>query len=159
MTATDDPRFLADSMLLKLGKYLRCLGYDCAFDAGRSARELIRWADAEGRVFLTRNTRVGEDLPMPRRLLVLGMDDPVEQTRHVVRALDLDVRSRLFSRCIRCNVPLDTVQDRESVRSHVPSDVFEHFPTLYRCATCGTVFWKGSHVANTCKKLGIEAPA
>jgi uncharacterized protein with PIN domain len=135
------------------------LGYDCAFDAGRSARDLIHWSDVEGRVFLTRNTRLGEDLPVPRRFVVLPMDDPVEQTRHVVRELDLDVRSRLFSRCIRCNVPLDTVADRESVRSKVPSDVFERFGTLYRCRECGTVFWQGSHVANTCRKLGIAPPA
>jgi uncharacterized protein with PIN domain len=29
---------------------------------------------------------------------------------------------------------------------------------FFTCPSCGTVFWRGSHVENTCRKLGLEPP-
>jgi hypothetical protein len=145
-------------MAVKLGKYLRCLGYDAEWDVRVPTRELARRAVAEARVFLTRNTRVGFELEAPPRWLRLASEDPLEQLRQVVAAFGLDVRARLFSRCILCNLPLETVSDHEAVRDRVPARVLDRHDTFYGCPGCGTVFWKGTHVANTCRKLGIEPP-
>jgi uncharacterized protein with PIN domain len=145
-------------MAVKLGKYLRCLGYDAEWDVRVPTRELARRAAAEGRVLLTRNTRVGFELEPPARWLQLTSEDAVEQLQQVVAAFDLDVRAHLFSRCILCNVALETISDRERARGRVPGRVLERYETFYACPRCGTVFWKGTHVANTCRKLGIEWP-
>ena len=152
------PRFLVDGMAIKLGKYLRCLGYDAEWDVRVPTRGLARRAAAEDRVLLTRNTRVGFELAPPSRWLELDSEDPRQQLRQVVEAFDLDVRARLFSRCILCNVELETFADHEQLRDHVPERVLERYETFYTCPRCETVFWKGTHVANTCRKLGIDWP-
>ena len=152
------PRFLVDGMAIRLGKYLRCLGYDAEWDVRSPTRGLARRAALEGRVLLTRNTRLGGEVPRPERFLVLEAEDPVEQLHQVVDALGLDVQALLFSRCIRCNLELETIA-AAAVRERVPAPVLERHDRFYTCPGCGTVFWKGSHVANTCRKLGIAPPS
>lgn len=153
-----DVRFQLDHMLIKLGKYLRILGYDAEWDLGIRTHELISRANREGRVFVTRNLRTREQCPPVRELVVLREDDPVEQLRTLAAALDLDLRAGLFSKCIRCNIALDAVVDKESIRARVHPNVFDRYERFFACPKCGTVFWHGSHVRNTCRKLGVEPP-
>jgi uncharacterized protein with PIN domain len=140
-------------MLVKLGKYLRILGYDADWDLGLRTHELILRANAERRVFLTRNRRLPDQYPRPRQVLVVRSTDPVEQLGEVISAADLDAERFLFSQCIRCNVALDPVTDKREVRPDVHPNVYARYDRFYRCPSCGTVFWKGSHVRNTRAKL------
>ena len=140
-------------MLIKLGKYLRILGFDTVWDSALRTHELIKLANAEDRVFLTRNSRLPHQYPVPLRVQRINSTDPVSQLREVVLAAGLDPNVALFTKCIRCNVGLNAVQDRESVRAAVHANVFDRFDEFYRCPHCQTVFWKGSHVRNTCRKL------
>jgi hypothetical protein len=158
MPAAPEIRFAVDQMLIKLGKYLRILGYDAAWDAGQSTGDQIRRANREGRVFCTRNTHFADGGPMPERVLILASDDPVEQLRRVVAAYSLDTATWLFARCIRCNVPLQEVPAAGEIRALVHPNVFARYDRFYRCPHCDTVFWKGSHVRNTCRKLGLPEP-
>jgi len=146
---------MVDHMVLKLGKYLRILGYDAEWDASLRTHELILKANAEGRVFLTRNTRLPHQYPEAKRVIVLSDDDPVAQLGHVVGELGLDTRSYLFSTCIRCNVSLENVPDKSVIEDAVHPNVYNRHDTFFRCPRCGTVFWKGGHVTNTCRKLGL----
>lgn len=154
--ATQPRRLTVDHMLAKVARYLRCLGHDAELRPGETTQELIRRANAEGRVFVTRNTRIEENYPVPRSCVRVRSNDPVEQLREVVRELELDVETWLFSRCIVCNLLLTPVDDRESIRARVPERVFDRYERFWTCASCGTVFWKGSHVRNTCAKLGLR---
>lgn len=151
-----EPRFLVDGMAVRLGKYLRCLGFDAAWDAAAPTRELARRAAAEERVLLTRSTRAGEEWTPPPRWVRLESEDPVAQLRQVIDGLGLDPRARPFTRCIRCNVPLE---DLPRERARAPRAVLERHRRFWTCPRCGTVFWHGSHVANTCRRLGLEPPA
>jgi uncharacterized protein with PIN domain len=151
------PRFLVDHMLGKLGRYLRVLGYDVEEEPGLSTAALVLCADAEGRVFLTRNRRLVHE-HVPHRWLLIEDDDPVRQLSATIDAFGLDPYARLFSRCIRCNVELDELP-RDAVPSSVPARVRERYRRFYACPECGTVFWKGTHVRNTCAKLGLDPPA
>jgi hypothetical protein len=148
------PRFLVDSMAVRLGKYLRCLGYDAAWDVALGTRALARRAELDERIFLTRNSRLGTEIVPPPRCLVLDHDDPVEQLRAVTRAFGLDCAMRLFTRCIRCNVELVAAQT-EAIEAHVPAVVRRRHQEFFACPRCATIFWRGSHVANTRRKLGI----
>jgi hypothetical protein len=152
------PRFLVDGMLIRLGKYLRCLGYDAEWERGTGTRALARRAAAEERVFLTRNSRLGSEIPAPPGALVLASDEPVAALRELARALDLDLATGLFTRCIRCNVALVPTAP-EDVAARVPAAVRARHSRFFTCPRCGTVFWHGSHVANTCRKLGVAPPA
>ena len=64
-------RFVVDHMLVKLGKYLRILGYDAAWDPAVRTHELIQRANVEGRIFLTRNGRLPEQYPRPDRVMTI----------------------------------------------------------------------------------------
>lgn len=157
-TSPAEIRFLCDHMLVKLGKYLRILGYDAEWDPRRRTHELIRRANDEGRVFLTRNRRLESEYPRPARPVVFREDDPVAQLNALAARFGLEKQSGLFSACIRCNCPLDPVADKEEIRDRVHPAVFERHERFFRCPSCGTVFWHGSHVRNTCRKLGLDAP-
>lgn len=152
------PRFMLDHMVIKLGRYLRVLGYDAVWDRSHRTHELIAAANRDGRWFLTRNARVANEYPRPLRWLHLREEDPVAQLRVVCERLELDTHSLLFSRCIRCNVPLETVEDVDAIRDRVHPNVLRRYARFYHCPSCGTVFWKGSHVRNTCRKLGLPLP-
>ena len=154
----DQIRFMADHMLIKLGKYLRIVGYDAEWDSRLSTHELISRANRERRVFLTRNTRLPHQYPAPGRCVVLDSEDPLTQLRQVTARFDLDVLSGLFSRCIRCNVVLEPVGDKAAIRERVHSNVYARYDRFLTCPQCGTVFWHGSHVRNTCRKLGLDTP-
>jgi uncharacterized protein with PIN domain len=150
------PRFLVDQMMIKLGTYLRILGYDAEWDVSLRTQDLVRWANRENRIFLTRNQRIHHEYPPVQDLILLLADDPVKQLHDVVTYTALDTQRLLFSRCIRCNVALDEVHENESIRDRVHPNVFARHETFYTCPSCGTVFWRGSHVVNTCRKLGLE---
>ena len=149
---------MVDHMLIKLGKYLRILGYDAAWSPSSLAmrtHELITRANAEGRIFLTRNSRIPHQYPMPDRMILLAETDPVSQLKVVVTKLGLDEKTWLFSRCIRCNVELAQIADKKTIESRVHPNVYVRHDRFYTCPSCGTVFWKGSHVTNTCEKLKV----
>ena len=157
MDGDSTPRFLVDGMVLKLGMYLRCAGFDAEWEHGAGTRALARRAQADDRVLLTRNTHLGADIPAPQRWLALASDDPVEQLREVARALGLDLQARLFTRCIRCNVELAAAPPEE-VAARVIEPVRARHRRFWSCPRCGTIFWHGSHVENTCLRLGLEPP-
>jgi uncharacterized protein with PIN domain len=154
----NEPRFEVDGMLVKLARYLRVLGYDARWDLDLPLAERIARADLEDRIFVSRSHHIGHQVALPRRFLRVLADDPVEQLREVVAAAPLDPASRLFTRCIRCNVELAEVAKNE-VAGRVPARTLEAYERFYTCPSCATVFWKGSHVRNTCRKLGIPDAA
>lgn len=148
-------RFAVDAMLVKLGRYLRCLGYDSEWDLGLSLATRIERADAQNRVFLTRNHNIGHQLASPQRILFLADDDPVEQLWHVIGELRLDPQRYLFTRCILCNVQLVDIEKNAAVEARVPANTFASYARFFTCPSCGTIFWKGTHVRNTCRKLRL----
>jgi uncharacterized protein with PIN domain len=147
--------FMVDHMLIKLGKYLRILGYDAEWDPHLRTHELIHRANAEHRVFVTRNTRLADQYPAPRVLVSITSTDPPDQLRQVITELGLDTQAGLFSKCIRCNLRLDDVPDKHVIRHAVHPNVYARYDRFYTCPGCGTVFWHGTHVENTKRKLGL----
>ena len=158
-TSESANRFLVDRMLVRLGKYLRIAGCDAAWDLSLPTHELILRANGEGRVFLTRNRHLPDNHPRPDRWVLLESDDPVAQFQSLVSTLGLDTASGLFRNCIRCNLPLLDVADKAEIQTRVHPNVYARHDAFHRCPSCGTVFWKGSHVRNTCAKLGLPLPA
>lgn len=137
-------RFIADSMLGKLAKWLRILGYDTLyFRDGEDAR-LLAAARREGRILLTRDTR----LIRRRRLcpmLFIHHERVWEQLRQVAMELRLTMGERLGSRCLRCNRSL-ALLTRDQAAGRVPEYVFSHHEVFSRCEGCGRIYWAGSHL-------------
>jgi uncharacterized protein with PIN domain len=154
----NEQRFLVDGMLVRLGKYLRCAGYDTTWDVALPSRLAAQRAELEQRIFVTRNSRIGVEFSPPPQSVSVESEDPVAQFSAVARIRALDLREQLFTRCIRCNVALESVAIRDDIRERVPPAVFERHQRFWTCASCTTVFWHGSHVENTCRKLGWALP-
>ena len=75
--------------------------------------------------------------------------DPVE----LAARYDLAARARPFTLCLRCNLPLQTV-DKGQVSAIVPPQVLEHQSLFSRCAGCARVYWPGSHYVRMRAALG-----
>jgi hypothetical protein len=146
-----EPRFLADAMLGRLARWLRLLGFDTAFDAGISDAEIARRAFDEGRVVLTRDRALPEQWRLPR-VLVLQSERSSEQLRELAAVFPLRSAARLFSRCSRCNSPLEETA-AEAVAGKVPQRILAQRPLFQRCSACGRVYWEGSHAARIRRAL------
>lgn len=151
------PKFLVDRMLVRLGKYLRIIGVDAVWHLDLPLPYLIARANAEGRIFVTRNLHLADIRPQPERVCVLTDSEPVAQFQRLVAGFGLDPQALLFSRCIRCNVALDPITAKSSLRERVHPNVFARHEHFFSCPQCGTVFWKGSHVRNSCRKLRLPS--
>jgi len=133
-------RFVADSMLGKLAKWLRALGFDTHYEHLKSPGQLDDFAHRGYRV-LTRNRRWGEH---PAAVWVTG-DDPGEQLRGIVTALAITPEEvRLLCRCLRCNSCLELVT-RKQVEGRVPDYIFENCTVFNQCPECRRFYWAGSH--------------
>lgn len=150
----DEPRFLADSMLGKVARWLILLGYDTSF-AGANAcsdLELLEQAYKEGRVFLTRDTKIPEVAGL--RKIILREQRFEDQLIHILKELELKPqRRRLFTRCTYCNKILESVP-REEALPQVPPLVRGLKTQFFRCPSCRRFYWNGTHTERTIKKLG-----
>jgi uncharacterized protein with PIN domain len=141
-------RFLADSNVGRLARWLRALGYDAAYEPHVEDGALVRRALAEGRILLTRDLDLTQ-----RRVIASGQlkaillkDDRVrEQLRQVAQDVGLDAGQAL-SRCLECNLELE---------ARTPADVADRVPPYVRmtqdryseCPRCGRIYWAGTHWA------------
>ena len=140
------PRFFCDDHLGRLARWLRACGFDCAWENPIDDGVLLRRAADEDRVVLTKDTRLASGEIGPH--LLVRSSDFREQLRAVLDAFDLDPLARAFTRCVACNGPLVEV-DKASVREDVPPLSYAAFDRFWRCADCGRVLWRGSHVERT----------
>jgi uncharacterized protein with PIN domain len=135
-------RFLADRMVGRLARWLRMLGYDTAYpDAGDAA--LVRQARAEGRILLTRDTRLCRRRDLGPHCFIES-DQVMDQLRQVLAAYRLQPGAGAGRRCARCNAVLEPV-GRAEVAAAVPAYVLARHAAYARCPACGRLYWPGSH--------------
>lgn len=136
-------KFAADAMLGKLAKWLRLLGYDVFYSPEVDDDTLVEIALREGRILLTRDTHLLRRRQLPPYLLILS-DNWEEQLVQAVLKFNLNMDSHRMTRCVECNVPLETVS-KDEVRYDVPRYVYRTHEHFARCPQCGKVYWAGSH--------------
>lgn len=135
--------FFADAMLGRLARWLRVMGYDCAYENRIDDRVLVERAVSEDRVILTRDTLLGERKAAQGRVFFVKGNTIEEQVRGVREAFTIDSNCFL-TRCLRCNLKLQEAQ-KESVKAVVPAYVFETQAYFSRCPGCGRIYWNGTH--------------
>ncbi len=137
-------RFLVDSMLGSLARWLRIGGYDAEYRRDADDDALLEEASRTGRVLLTRDRVLA--LRAKKRgvetILVEGEGD-VRQLGALAAALGLELDPS-NSRCPKCNGSLTRVS-RNQVRDRVPEASLEAFDVFWVCDSCGGVYWRGSH--------------
>jgi hypothetical protein len=138
------PRFLCDEMLGHLCRYLRAAGYDTLLaNNGRTDRELLKLCHDEGRYFLTLDSLVMEHKASAGVAVLLPQGDLDHHAATLTARFHLDWLQHAFSRCLLDNTPLVAADAAE--QAQVPPDAIKPGEQLYRCPTCGRVYWRGSH--------------
>ena len=140
----DDTRFAADAMLGRLARWLRVLGYDTWYDIAVADPVLVEVAETQARILLTRDRRLLQDL-RPVRAHEVRQDEPLQQLRDLVLALQLPGPSELFTRCLLDNAALVPVPPAEA-EPLLPDGVRGLAATVRRCPACERLYWDGSHV-------------
>ncbi|MBI4284567.1 MAG: Mut7-C RNAse domain-containing protein [Chloroflexi bacterium] len=154
MTGVTGPKFIVDSNVGKLAKWLRMMGYDTIFFDGTDDAQMIALALAEGRIILTRDTRI-----MKRRLVTSGQlkailiesDVPAHQIRQVIDTLHLDY-AHPFTICLECNQPLAELP-KEQAKGRVPPYVFQTQEQYVECSHCHRIYWRGTHWQAMTRKM------
>ena len=135
-------KFIADVMLGSLAKRLRLLGSDVLYDRTLNDNEIIRLSLEQDRVILTRDTGLAAR-PLAANHLFINCDRALAQVQQVLSAFPAS--SQPLTRCSECNVPLACLEKRDA-RDLVPPHVYEAHDEFLQCASCGRIYWKGSHV-------------
>ncbi len=144
-------KFVADIMLGKLARWLRLLGYDTIYNPKLSTKELIKIANEEERLFLTRSKRVAEEFGA-KNFYIVKAEKFKEQLNEVIKNLNLDTETNLFSRCSICNTEIIEVE-KSSIINLIPEETAKSFDEFYQCPKCGKIYWDGSHTARIVKIL------
>ncbi|NWF91507.1 MAG: Mut7-C RNAse domain-containing protein [Syntrophaceae bacterium] len=145
-------KFIADRMLGKLAKGLRMLGYDTLYYRGEDPHQIIHLARQEGRVILTRNTKL-----VPKRasdrIIRVSQDNPFLQLKELFQKGHLSLNDEnLFSRCLLCNALIEEIP-REEAEGKVPDFIFYQQKRFFRCPQCRRIYWQGSHPGNMQRRL------
>ncbi len=135
-------RFVADSMMGKLAKWLRIMGYDTLYQSYYRPGALDQLLK-EGRRLLTRHEKRADHY---REAILLRPNRVAEQLAELKKRLPLRPDpSRWFSRCLICNALLKHAA-LEEARENVPEYVFyRNIHSIRVCPRCGRYYWPGTH--------------
>ncbi|MBN2107486.1 MAG: Mut7-C RNAse domain-containing protein [Deltaproteobacteria bacterium] len=140
-------RFICDSMLGRLAKSLRMLGFDTLYTHCLTPQQLVQLSMEQQRIILTRRSACMQSSPTVSCIYIRS-NDPDEQLRQVIAASGIvKALIRPFTICLSCNVPL-TGLAKEAAAGRVPDYVFTTVDNFAACNACGRVYWKGTHYAN-----------
>ncbi|MGD0450784.1 MAG: Mut7-C RNAse domain-containing protein [Candidatus Bathyarchaeia archaeon] len=139
-------KFLADSMLGKLTRWLRMLGQDVLYYTELSDSELLEVAKKENRVLLTK------DLELYKRAITRGIDAfYIEGETESDRLAELAPRYDLTlavdmekSHCPVCNTKLK-VTPKEQLANELEKNTLTYYDKFWKCPNCGQVYWQGAH--------------
>jgi uncharacterized protein with PIN domain len=134
--------FIVDGMLGKLAKWLKILGFDALFMAGDDDK-ILAAARRENRTLLTRDREFVRRAGRHPALLIESTSWP-DQVRQVLARFDLGGETRPFTRCLECNVLLESLS-RESAAQLAPPHVLEKSTSFSICPRCGRAYWAGTH--------------
>ena len=135
--------FVLDTHLGRLATYLRMLGFDSLYGNYCKDEELARLSRDQHRVLLTRDRGLLE-----RGIVTYGYyvreDHPREQLLEILWHFDLAGSISPFSRCMRCNTPLQPVP-KEQINDRLQPTTQQLYDRFHTCPCCERVYWKGAH--------------
>lgn len=138
-----DTKFILDTHLGKLAKYLRMLGFDTLYRNDFKDDEIIKISCREHRIILTRDKLLLRSDKITHGYYVRAIEKH-EQLREIVSKFDLTNKFKSFTRCMTCNSILIQVE-KEAVLDKIDKETAKVFNKFFYCQNCDKVFWEGSH--------------
>ncbi|MFW6268697.1 MAG: Mut7-C RNAse domain-containing protein [Bacillota bacterium] len=141
------PKFIADTHLGKLARYLRRFGFNTLYENDYRDKEIVDIALSDNRIILTRD----HGLLMRKRVkygCFIHYDDPRKQLYSVYGRYDLNKYDHLMGRCVECNTILEPVA-KEKIIDRLEPKTKKYFHKFYICQNCNKIYWKGSHYQKT----------
>ena len=139
----DITRFVADGHLGALVRNLRLLGFDVAYRQNADDRQLLEVMVRENRALLTRDRRL-----LMHAIVQHGYcprsQNADEQTIEVIRRFNLLELIAPFTRCLRCNAPLEAAAKADIIGKLEPLTKI-YYDQFRRCPDCKQIYWSGSH--------------
>lgn len=140
-------RFVVDTMLGDVARWLRVLGYDTLYSRNYEDWKLLYLAENEGRILITRdaglyrrakkkgiNALLLDTTEIPEELAFIAMKTCI--------ALKVDFKK---TRCPQCNTPLRYVENVNEIAPYVPLSVREKYKDFWFCDKCKKAYWVGNH--------------
>lgn len=142
-----DPRFVVDTMLGNLARWLRILGYDAIYSPKMEDWAILKTAEEEGRIILTR------DVGLYRRAIKKGLEAFLidsskieEMLRELARRYNIRTEfNENDTRCPICNTPLRKTSSLTEVSGKVDKKILLSYRSFWVCPSCGKIYWKGKH--------------
>lgn len=142
-------RLIADVMLGRLAKWLRLIGYDTRYDNAAEDVTLLRIAQQEDRILLTRDRGLSRQRGV--RAIWIESQELAAQIRQVQAAVGPPADGAL-TRCAVCNARLEPIA-KAGVEDRVPRYVFQTQEEFYHCPQCDRVYWAATHVERMRKMM------
>jgi uncharacterized protein with PIN domain len=144
-------RFVADGHLGKLARNLRLLGFDVAYDREARDQQLLSVMERENRALLTRDRHLLMH-SIVRHGYCPRSQNGDDQTIEVIRRFHLFDSIAPFTRCLRCNAPLQEVSKADIIENLEPLTKI-YYEDFRRCTGCGQIYWAGSHFSKLQRRL------
>lgn len=141
--------FLADSMLGRLTRWLRLMGYSVEYASSEwSDAKIMEYCNSKGLFLLTRDRELSKRYSNSFYVRSENLNDQLAQFLSEFPPS----RDLFFTRCPLCNgktsrVPMSQVSDR------VPDGVRGRYDSAFVCHNCGKVYWEGTHYDSILKTI------
>ena len=145
------PRFVVDSNLGRLARYLRLLGLDCEYRNDFTDDDVATMSAQQHRIVLTRDRRLLHRKIISHGCFVRAVR-PRDQAREVLSRLDLYRSVQPFTRCTRCNAPLQRVQ-KKRIEHRLEPKTRRYYADFLQCTGCGKLYWQGGHHARALRLI------
>ena len=137
-------RFVLDTHLGKLARYLRLLGFDTLYGNTWNDEKLAKIsATGEKRILLTRDHGLLKRKQITHGYFVRN-DKPNLQVKEILLRFSLHQKVQPFTRCTRCNGLIQSVET-DQVIERLPSGVKATINEFSACENCKRIYWQGSH--------------
>jgi uncharacterized protein len=152
---SSDEKFVVDTMLGKLAKWLRVMGFNAHyqpfFDEAR-----VEHLTKDGFILLSRQRERIDAYSASIHILSDNIGDQLREMKQ--KKYIPPPRQSWFTRCLICNVVLNRVT-AEDASENIPEYIFYQDNAIIRmCPSCKRYFWPGSHknrMINQLKLWGI----
>jgi uncharacterized protein len=137
-------RFVLDVHLGSLARRMRLLGLDTCYATHADDDELVRVADVEDRVLLSKDRGLLCRRALRHAAYVRGSTAD-EQVADVLQRFRPALAP--FTRCPMCNGALRAVA-KSAVADVLKPGTARSYQDFARCSGCGQVYWRGAHSGN-----------